>query len=499
MDLVFVSSMSNVTANTTTLKHIITEIFGSQTKRLYIYNKGKEVVNEFNVTFEEIYKSVNLTKDGFLDSKSTVIEKVRKKIYVERYIDNLKMYRDTLVGYKPGLSVVFNISQFEKDLNKSADDLKNLKKKSLKLILVKHNHMLFTKMLGVRNISSFFETSLKMLKNMTVAKVLTEYLHINLTTFASSHQLTRGEIDIVKLNKISSVYYPDDRSLYDLMMKILQFYDSCGIRHEHSRSRRKRVIGGDEASENTWPWMVNFIDSNTRKQYCAGSIIDRKWILTAGHCFVLSNSTLVLADYTYHVGDHRLNFTDPHEYTIEASKLFIHPKYVHARNYNPGDNDIAMIELKRPLTYSEYVRPLCLVEDGETFMNGTCFLSGWGNNVNKQGYHRSPVLKEASLDLVSLEECNSNTSYQGNVSDSFICAGFKEGSTDGCYGDSGGPLQCDRNGSWVQIGIVSWGKQCALANFYGVYSNVELLLPFINAVKSGKLKFRILKFIQGLL
>ncbi|XP_028393159.1 uncharacterized protein LOC114517546 [Dendronephthya gigantea] len=486
MDLVFVSSKSNVTANTTTLKHVITDIFDSQAKRLYNYHKSKGVVKEFNITFEEIYESVNLTKDGFLNSKSTVIEKVRKRIYVERYIDNLKMYRDTIMAYKSGLSVVFNISQFKKDLNKSADDLKNLEKKSLKLILVKHNQMLFTKMLGVRNISSFFETSLEILKNMTVAKVLTEYLHINLTTFASSHQLTSEEIDLLKLKKISSVSYPDDQSLYDLMKKILaELYDSCGIRYKHSRSRRKRVIGGREAAENSWPWIVNFINSNTREQYCAGSIIDRKWILTAGHCFVLSDGNLVLSNYTYHVGDHRLNFTDAHEYTIEASKLFIHPKYVGGADYSPGDNDIAMIELKRPLTYSKYVRPLCLVKDGEAFMNGTCYVSGWGNIVNKQGYHRSPVLKEAELDLVSLEACNSDTSYNGNISDSFICAGFEEGGTDSCSGDSGGPLQCHRNGSWVQIGIVSWGKQCALKNFYGVYSNVEQLLPFINAMKSG--------------
>ena len=103
-----------------------------------------------------------------------------------------------------------------------------------------------------------------------------------------------------------------------------------------------------------------------------------------------------------------------------------------------------------------------------------------------QGYHRSPVLKQAKLDLVPLNECNSNTSYKGIVSDKFICAGFKQGGTDGCYGDSGGPLQCNNNGSWTQIGIVSWGKQCAQANYYGVYSNVESLLPFINAVRSGE-------------
>ena len=260
---------------------------------------------------------------------------------------------------------------------------------------------------------------------------------------------------------------------------------ACGIRNLNQRSRSKRVIGGHEARENSWPWMVNFIDSNDSRQFCAGTIINRKWILTAAHCFILPKSILSLSDYTYHVGDHRLNFTDPHEYTIDAFRLFIHPDFDTA-GAGPGDNDIALIELARPLIYSENVRPVCLVEDGQTFVNASCYVTGWGNNINMEGYHRSPVLKQAKVDSVSLDECNSNTSYNGIIPDRFICYGFKEGGTDACYGDSGGPLQCERNGSWVQIGIVSWGQECAQPNYYGVYANVEALLSFVNAVISGK-------------
>lgn len=264
-------------------------------------------------------------------------------------------------------------------------------------------------------------------------------------------------------------------------------FANCGIRNENQRSRRKRVIGGKEARENSWPWIVNFIDSSSGLQYCAGSIINRKWILTAGHCFVLSKETILsLPDYTYHVGDHHLNFTDPHEYTIDALKLFIHPHYTAAADNGPGDNDIALIELARPLTYSENVRPVCLAEDGQTFVNTSCYVTGWGNDENMESYHRSPVLKEAKVDSVSLDECNSNTSYNGTIPDRFVCYGFKQGGTDACYGDSGGPLQCERNGSWVQIGIVSWGMGCSEPNHYGVYASVEALLSFVNAVISGK-------------
>ena len=230
MDLIFVSSKDNLTANSTTLAYI-TESLVPQVERLYVHYRSKVVSKEFNITFEEIYKSANLTKDGFLSSKFSVIENIRKQMYIKRYVNNLQMYRDTLITYRSGLSVMFNISLIEKDLNKPADELENLEKKSLKQILVKHNQQLFTNMLSIRNISSFFEISLEKLKIMTVGNVLTEYLNIKLTTFASLHELTGREIDVVKIKKISTVPYPDDQNLYGLVMKMLEAHGKYYLCH----------------------------------------------------------------------------------------------------------------------------------------------------------------------------------------------------------------------------------------------------------------------------
>ncbi|KAF6271817.1 tryptase alpha/beta 1 [Rhinolophus ferrumequinum] len=63
------------------------------------------------------------------------------------------------------------------------------------------------------------------------------------------------------------------------------------------------------------------------------------------------------------------------------------------------------------------------------------------------------------------------------IKDEVLCA--RSEGRNFCRGDSGGPLVCSWNCTWVQVGVVSWGRPCGCDEFPGVYAGVTSYVPWI--------------------
>uniref|UniRef100_H3AL84 Ovochymase 2 n=1 Tax=Latimeria chalumnae TaxID=7897 RepID=H3AL84_LATCH len=141
------------------------------------------------------------------------------------------------------------------------------------------------------------------------------------------------------------------------------------------------------------------------------------------------------------------------------------------------------------------IQPVCLPNPNEYFVTGTlCTTSGWGRLIERG--EQSAVLQEVELPIVESKMCTSLLSVIMNQikGEALLCAGFPDGGKDACQGDSGGPLVCQReHGTWVLVGVTSWGMGCARQWSRGspaVFTNVSWALSWIQFnLNPGKAHF----------
>ncbi|UJR24648.1 hypothetical protein I4U23_006022 [Adineta vaga] len=245
------------------------------------------------------------------------------------------------------------------------------------------------------------------------------------------------------------------------------FPRECG--KQQYQPSKARIVGGIHAHPNSWPWQVRLQLGNG---LCGGSLIDSRHVLTAAHCF---QSPLSLSTYYAFVGMHDINKPVYAEQRIGVERVFLHEQY----NTNTQENDVAIIRLATPVTVSDKINFICLPGPEAIAANETVWVAGWGT-TSFQG-SASPVLKQTSLHTMP-NRCGQIYGNYNNQKQ--MCAGAHGGGRDTCQGDSGGPLMFESNGQWFLNGIVSYGHQCAVAGYPGVYARVSYYLPWIRS-KTG--------------
>ncbi|KAH7699508.1 proclotting enzyme-like protein, partial [Aphelenchoides avenae] len=146
------------------------------------------------------------------------------------------------------------------------------------------------------------------------------------------------------------------------------------------------VIGGNLSKIVDYPWLASVLFNN-ETEICTSTVISERYVLTAGHCVTADDHITILepSSFTVFVGAEDIKSSSSHKF--EVQKVHLHPKFKIREDQLSGandeimtqiQNDVALLELKESLAFSDTVQPICLPFEFHEKECDSAIVAGWG-------------------------------------------------------------------------------------------------------------------------
>ncbi|XP_063620670.1 trypsin, alkaline C-like [Cydia splendana] len=264
-------------------------------------------------------------------------------------------------------------------------------------------------------------------------------------------------------------------------MRVLVLFALLGLAAA-AHKNPQRIVGGTPTAVDQYPYMSNMqyhLWNMFWEQWCGGSLINSRSVLSAAHCYEGDRAD----QWRVRLGTSQASSGGTEH---QVSQLNLHAGY----NRNTLENDIAIIHLANPATFSNTVAVVSIGGPNYNLPDGTPVTTiGWGALSSGGSYPEQ--LQHVEINIISQDFCSAQYAWLKtqpgfqnwpDITDNMLCAGIQHyGGKDACQGDSGGPLVHPADPTDVQVGIVSWGYGCAHQDFPGVNVRVSKYTDWIVA------------------
>ncbi|KAM9148926.1 serine protease 27-like [Pangshura tecta] len=190
------------------------------------------------------------------------------------------------------------------------------------------------------------------------------------------------------------------------------------------------------------------------------------------------------SEYCVNLGEYQLSNPSPTQISSPVSRFISHPDY----NQSTYFADIALVQLTEPINFTDTICPISLLGPSTQFPAGEkCWVTGWGKTGPecKDALQPPRTLQKVQVPLIDMSTCREQFGEQSYwIQDDMVCAAARDDPKGPCKFDSGGPLVCPRNGSFVLTGIISWGSNSS-PQLPKVYVHVPVYVNWIQNVMGG--------------